>query len=51
MGCACINMNRKFIGIEKDPDIFAIMKDRLDKHKKGEKVIIKPKKKPKKKSI
>jgi len=49
MGCACINMNRKFIGIEKDPDIFAIMKDRLDKHKKGEKVIIKPKKKPKKK--
>jgi len=49
MGCACINMNRKFILIEKDPDIFAIMKDRLDKHKKGEKVIIKPKKKPKKK--
>jgi site-specific DNA-methyltransferase (adenine-specific) len=48
MGCACINMNRKFIGIEKDPDIFAIMKDRLDKHKKGEKVI-KPKKKTKKK--
>ena len=31
MGVACLNMNRKFIGIEKDCDIFAIMKDRLDK--------------------
>jgi DNA modification methylase len=51
MGCAAMNMNRKFIGIEKDPDIFAIMKDRLDKHKKGEKVIIKPKKNPKKNSL
>jgi len=48
MGCACINMNRKFIGIEKDKDIFDIMTDRLDKHSKGEKVVIKPKKKPKK---
>ena len=50
MGVACMNMNRKFIGIEKDPDIFAIMKDRLDKHSRGEKVVIKPKKKPKKQS-
>jgi len=47
MGCACLNMKRNFIGIEKDPDIFAIMKDRLDKHSRGEKVVIKPKKKPK----
>ena len=47
MGVACMNMNRKFIGIEKDPDIFAIMKDRLDKHSRGEKVVIKPKKKQK----
>ena len=46
-----MNMNRKCILIEKDPDIFAIMKDRLDKHKRGEKVIIKPKKKPKKDKV
>ena len=32
MGVACLNMKRNFIGIEKDCDIFAIMKDRLDKH-------------------
>ena len=50
MGVACMNMNRKCILIEKDPDIFAIMKDRLDKHSRGEKVVIKPKKKPKKQS-
>ena len=34
MGIACINMNRKFIGIEKDEDIFKIMKDRIENHKK-----------------
>jgi hypothetical protein len=34
MGLACINMNRKFIGIEKDVDIFKIMKDRIENHKK-----------------
>jgi DNA modification methylase len=45
MGVACMNMNRKFIGIEKDPDIFAIMTDRLDKHSRGETVVIKPKRK------
>lgn len=29
MGVACLNMNRKFIGIEKDTTIFKIMEDRL----------------------
>ena len=29
-GVTCINTNRKFIGIEKDKDIFNIAKDRLD---------------------
>jgi len=47
MGMACMNMNRKFIGIEKDPDIFNIMKDRLEKHSRGEKVLTKYKKKSK----
>ena len=47
MGVACMNMNRKCILIEKDADIFAIMTDRLDKHSRGEKVVIKPKKKQK----
>ena len=32
MGVACINMNRKFIGIEKDEEIFKIMKDRINNH-------------------
>ena len=32
MGVACKNMNRKFIGIEKDTDIFEIMKNRLLYH-------------------
>ena len=30
MGVACKNMNRKFIGIEKDPEIFKIMEDRIN---------------------
>ena len=34
MGIACLNMNRKFIGIEKDDDIFQIMKDRIENHQK-----------------
>ena len=33
MGIACKNMNRKFIGIEKDSDIFKIMTDRIENHK------------------
>ena len=33
MGVACLNMNRKFIGIEKDPTIFKIMEDRLQNQK------------------
>ena len=39
MGIACLNMNRKFIGIEKDDKIFQLMKDRIKNHKidKGEK--------------
>ena len=32
MGVACKNMNRKFIGIEKDDEIFKIMKDRINNH-------------------
>ena len=32
MGVACKNMNRNFIGIEKDAEIFQIMKDRIEKH-------------------
>ena len=35
MGVACINMNRKFIGIEKDEEIFKIMKDRINNHLKN----------------
>ena len=31
MGVACKNMKREFIGIEKDPNIFNLMRDRLDK--------------------
>ena len=33
MGIACLNMNRKFIGIEMDNDIYQIMKDRIENHK------------------
>ena len=33
MGVACLNMNRKFIGIEKDETIFKIMEDRLQNQK------------------
>ena len=32
MGIACKNMNRKFIGIEKEPEIFKIMEDRINNH-------------------
>jgi len=32
MGIACKNMNRKFIGIEKDDKIFQLMKDRIENH-------------------
>jgi len=32
MGVACKRMNRKFIGIEKDTDIFRVAKHRLFKH-------------------
>ena len=34
MGIACLNMNRKFIGIEMDNDIYQIMKDRIENHQK-----------------
>jgi site-specific DNA-methyltransferase (adenine-specific) len=33
MGIACKNMNRKFIGIEKDDKIFQLMTDRIENHK------------------
>ena len=33
VGEACRNTNRKFIGIEKDPEIFKIAKERLKKYK------------------
>lgn len=29
-GVACKNLNRSFIGIEKDPDYFKLAKERLD---------------------
>jgi site-specific DNA-methyltransferase (adenine-specific) len=29
-GVACKNLNRNFIGIEKDPDYFKLAKERLD---------------------
>jgi hypothetical protein len=32
MGIAAKNMNRKFIGIEKDNEIFQLMKDRIENH-------------------
>ena len=35
-GIACINTNRKFIGVELDEKIFKIAKDRIDNHKKKE---------------
>ena len=31
-GVACLNMNRRFIGIEKDEKFFAIAMDRIEKH-------------------
>jgi len=34
MGVACKNMNRKFIGIEKDTEIFKIMENRINNHLK-----------------
>ena len=33
MGIAALNMNRKFIGIEKDDKIFQLMTDRIENHK------------------
>lgn len=33
-GIASLNLNREFIGIEKDPSYFQIAKDRIDLHKK-----------------
>ena len=38
-GIACINTNRKFIGIEKDENYFEIAKNRIDNHKKEEQPI------------
>lgn len=35
-GIACINTNRKFIGIEKDEKYFEIAKNRIENHKKKE---------------
>jgi site-specific DNA-methyltransferase (adenine-specific) len=35
-GIACLNTNRKFIGVELDEKIFKIAKDRIDNHKKKE---------------
>ena len=37
MGIAALNMNRKFIGIEKDDKIFQLMKDRIENYKPEEK--------------
>jgi len=36
-GIACLNTNRKFIGVELDKEIFKIAKDRIDNHKKEDK--------------
>ncbi len=44
MGVACKNMNRKFIGIEKDEDIYKLMCDRINNPDK----LIKKKRKPRK---
>ena len=30
-GVACLNLNRRFIGIEKDPDYFKIATERIDR--------------------
>lgn len=35
-GVACMNLNRKFIGIEKDPKYFQIAKERIEKAAKVE---------------
>jgi DNA modification methylase len=35
-GIACLNTNRKFIGVELDKEIFKLAKDRIDNHKKKE---------------
>ena len=34
-GVACINTNRKFIGIEKDDKYFNVAEDRITKHLEG----------------
>ena len=31
MGVACVNMNRNFIGIEKDPEIYNVAVNRIEK--------------------
>lgn len=33
-GVACVNLNRNFIGIEKDEEYFKIAKDRIESAKK-----------------
>lgn len=42
-GVACVNMGRKFIGIEKDPDYFSIMCKRIDEaHRQADLFVEKP---------
>lgn len=42
-GVACVNMGRKFIGIEKDPDYFDIMCRRIDEaHRQADLFVAKP---------
>lgn len=42
-GVACVNMGRKFIGIEKDPDYFEIMCKRIDEaHRQADLFVEKP---------
>jgi len=38
-GIACMNTNRKFIGIEMDKNYFKIAKDRIENHVKPEQII------------
>lgn len=50
-GVACLNTNRKFIGIEKDENYFLIAKNRIEQHNNDVSVSEKPKKKSKKLKI
>ena len=50
-GIACLNTNRKFIGVEMDTEIFKIAKDRIDNHEVKVEVKVDDKKEVKKEGM